>query len=159
MSNQATIDRRVSDVVATRVRRRTTDLPEVGDLVAMDRARLLSLWQDLFGVPAPKALSQSFLRRFLAFELQSRRYGGLSKPVQRAVTAGSAKASRTSSTRMRPGTRLLREWNGVTHVLDVTEEGFLWQGQTYRSLSAIARAITGAHWSGPRFFGLTGRAT
>ena len=61
---------------------------------------------------------------------------------------------RQSRPRLRPGGRLLREWNGVTHVVDVVEGGFLWRGERHRSLSAIARAITGAHWSGPRFFGL-----
>jgi hypothetical protein len=54
----------------------------------------------------------------------------------------------------RPGTRLVREWNGRTHVVDVSEDGFVFDGKTYRSLSAIAKRITGAHWSGPRFFGL-----
>ena len=54
----------------------------------------------------------------------------------------------------RPGTRLVREWNGRTHVVDVIEDGFVFDGKTYRSLSAIAKRITGAHWSGPRFFGL-----
>ncbi len=52
------------------------------------------------------------------------------------------------------GTRLVREWNGRMHVVEVTENGFVWDGKSYRSLSAIARRITGAHWSGPRFFGL-----
>lgn len=52
------------------------------------------------------------------------------------------------------GSRLAREWNGKTHVVDVTDDGFFYAGKTYRSLSAIARAITGARWSGPRFFGL-----
>ena len=55
---------------------------------------------------------------------------------------------------LRPGTRLVREWNGRTHVVDVSEDGFVFDGKTYRSLSAIAKRITGAHWSGPRFFGL-----
>jgi hypothetical protein len=55
---------------------------------------------------------------------------------------------------MKAGGRILREWNGVTHVVDVLDLGFRWNGTTYRSLSAIARAITGARWSGPRFFGL-----
>jgi hypothetical protein len=54
----------------------------------------------------------------------------------------------------RPGTRLVREWNGRTHVVDVSEDGFVFDGKTYGSLSAIAKRITGAHWSGPRFFGL-----
>jgi hypothetical protein len=55
---------------------------------------------------------------------------------------------------LRPGTRLVREWNGRTHAVDVGEDGFVFDGKTYRSLSAIAKRITGAHWSGPRFFGL-----
>ncbi|WP_137113356.1 DUF2924 domain-containing protein [Mesorhizobium sp. GR13] len=53
-----------------------------------------------------------------------------------------------------PGTRLVREWNGRTHIVDIGENGFVFDGKTYRSLSAIAKRITGAHWSGPRFFGL-----
>ena len=59
-----------------------------------------------------------------------------------------------ASPHLRPGTRLVREWNGRTHVVDVSEDGFAFDGKTYRSLSAIAKRITGAHWSGPRFFGL-----
>jgi len=65
---------------------------------------------------------------------------------------------KVSSPALKPGGRLLREWNGVTHVVDVTDGGFVWKGETWRSLSAIAREITGAHWSGPRFFGLNGKA-
>ena len=57
-----------------------------------------------------------------------------------------------------PGARLVREWNGVSHTVDVTDHGFEWRGERYGSLSAIAREITGARWSGPRFFGLNGRA-
>ena len=59
-----------------------------------------------------------------------------------------------ASASLKPGTRLVREWNGRTHVVDVSEDGFVFDGKTYRSLSAIAKRITGAHWSGPRFFGL-----
>ena len=65
---------------------------------------------------------------------------------------------RPASPKLRSGGRLVREWNGVSHVVDVTDAGYLWRGERHRSLSAIARAITGAHWSGPRFFGLTGRS-
>jgi hypothetical protein len=57
--------------------------------------------------------------------------------------------------RLKPGTRLVREWHGTVHVVEARERGFLWQDRDYASLSAIARAITGANWSGPRFFGLT----
>ncbi|MEM6422200.1 MAG: DUF2924 domain-containing protein, partial [Pseudomonadota bacterium] len=59
---------------------------------------------------------------------------------------------------LKPGGRLVREWNGVSHVVDVTADGLIWRGERYRSLSAIALAITGARWSGPRFFGLRSRA-
>jgi hypothetical protein len=129
----------------------------VGDLEAMDRPALLALWQDLFGEPAPRMLSQAFLRRFIAFELQARRHGGLPRKVTAALAKAPDQKPRISSPALRPGGRLLREWNGVTHVVDVTGDGYVWNGQTHRSLSAIARAITGAHWSGPRFFGLTGK--
>lgn len=127
-------------------------------LDAMERPDLLALWREVFGHPAPKSLSQPFLRRFLAFELQSRRHGGLSKNVTAAVRKGPGRKPRTASPALKPGGRLLREWNGTTHVVDVTADGFRWNGRTWRSLSVIAREITGAHWSGPRFFGLNGMA-
>ena len=96
------------------------------------------------------------LRRFLAFELQSQRSGGLSRQTKAALIHKDTKPKKQSSAKLKPGGRLIREWNGVTHVVDVTEVGFTWRGKTWRSLSVIAREITGAHWSGPRFFGLTG---
>ncbi|TMV08063.1 DUF2924 domain-containing protein [Ruegeria sediminis] len=130
---------------------------EISDLEVMDRSDLLALWQHLFGQPAPAMLSQPFLRRFLAFELQSRRHGGLPRSAQVALQRGADQKPRPSCPALKPGGRLLREWNGVTHVVDVTAAGFAWNGRAYRSLSAIAREITGAHWSGPRFFGLDGK--
>ncbi|WP_235857925.1 DUF2924 domain-containing protein [Marimonas lutisalis] len=135
-----------------------TVMPDVRDIGHMDRPALLALWQDLFGRPAPRRLSQPFLRRFLAFESQSRRFGGLPREVRAALEKEPDVARRPESPALKPGARLLREWNGVTHVVDVTDGGYVWKGQAYRSLSAIARAITGAHWSGPRFFGLGGKS-
>lgn len=134
---------------------------ETSDLAAMDRSDLLDLWRDIFSEPAPKMLSQPFLRRFLAFELQSRRFGGLPRAVKTALEKGQTDTGQphAQSPALKPGGRLLREWNGVTHVVDVTDDGFIWKKQPYRSLSAVAREITGAHWSGPRFFGLTGKAS
>ena len=126
------------------------------ELDTMDRAALVAAWSDLIGTPAPKGISRGFLQRFLAFEIQSRRSGGLTKTVRAALKASEGVTSRRPAAHgLKPGGRLLREWNGVTHVVDVTETGFIWRGETWRSLSAIAREITGAHWSGPRFFGLT----
>ena len=63
----------------------------------------------------------------------------------------------TTAPQLAPGCRLIREWNGVPPIVDDELDGFRWRGTTWRSLSAIAREITGAHWSGPRFFGLTGK--
>jgi len=131
---------------------------DLRDLDGMGRPELLALWQEVFDTPAPRMLSQPFLRRFIAFEVQSRRHGGLPRKVTAAIEKGTGKSQPAASPALKPGGRLLREWNGVTHVVDVTEDGFEWNGQSYRSLSAIAREITGAHWSGPRFFGLKGKA-
>jgi hypothetical protein len=132
----------------------------VSDLETMDRAALLAAWSTVFGTPVPKNISRPFLRRFLAFELQARRTGGLPKPVVVALMRNDGKGpAKPACPALKPGGRLIREWNGVTHVVDVTETGFVWKGETWRSLSSIAREITGAHWSGPRFFGLGGKAT
>lgn len=122
----------------------------------MDRAALLSAWSEVFGAPAPKGMSQTFLRRFLAFEVQVKRSGGIPKSTSKALEQDATDGvGAKPSAELKPGGRLLREWNGTTHVVDVADNGFVWKGTTYRSLSRIAREITGAHWSGPRFFGLT----
>lgn len=124
------------------------------DLETMDRVGLLDAWSGIFGRPAPKGLSQGMMRRFLAFEIQARRRGGLSRKAKAALAREDRTSVKAITPALRPGGRLLRDWNGVTHVVDVTETGFEWRGRNWRSLSAIAREITGAHWSGPRFFGL-----
>jgi len=74
--------------------------------------------------------------------------------MQEVSGKGGASSRAVAAASPKPGTRFLRDWNGTTHVVDVTAAGYLWNGQTYRSLSAIAREITGARWSGPRFFGI-----
>jgi hypothetical protein len=124
------------------------------DLLTLGREALLDLWQSCFGNLAPKGMSVIFLRRFLAFELQARALGGLPAPLLAKLARIDAGQDRPPTPTLKPGGRLLREWNGVTHVVDVTPGGYLWQGKHHRSLSVIARAITGAHWSGPRFFGV-----
>lgn len=129
-------------------------LPSVSDIEAMDRAALVAAWSSLFGAPAPKGLSKPFLRRFLAFEVQARRRGGLPRTFLADLERHVATLEGQSTPALMPGGRLLREWNGITHVVEVTEAGYFWNRETYPSLSAVARAITGARWSGPRFFGL-----
>lgn len=129
-------------------------LPSVTEIEAMDRAALIAAWDNIVKAPVPKGLSKPFLRRFLAFEVQARRMGGLPngfvKRLERQVSGATPHRGASPA----PGGRLLREWNGTTHVVDVTDDGYRWNGETYRSLSAVARAITGARWSGPRFFGI-----
>lgn len=130
-----------------------TTLP---DLEAMHRKGLARLWKDMIGGPVPASMSQPMQRRFLAFELQAKVEGGLSAALRARLDRIATGKKRKASPTLRPGGRLLREWNGTTHVVDVLPDGFLWNGTTHRSLSAIARSITGARWSGPRFFGLAG---
>ncbi|OUS06976.1 hypothetical protein A9Q96_08390 [Rhodobacterales bacterium 52_120_T64] len=125
------------------------------DIETLGRPALCANWQRIFKSAPPGSISQPMMRRVLAFEQQAQTRGGLDRATRQAI-ARTQRGCAKSPPRLKPGARLLREWNGQNHVVDVTEEGFLWHGDTYRSLSAIARGITGAHWSGPRFFGLTG---
>ncbi|SHK18760.1 Protein of unknown function [Shimia gijangensis] len=131
-------------------------LPTLDELSATDRAGLSSAWREIINAPPPPRMSQIFMRRVLAFEIQAQQHGGLPKALLKALAKSSDKkpTSANASPTLKPGGRLLREWNGVTHVVDIAEDGFDWNGQSYRSLSIIARTITGTHWSGPRFFGL-----
>ena len=130
-------------------------MTSLADLVGMDRKGLARLWSDLIGGDVPASMSQPMQRRFLAFELQAKVEGGRPAALRARLDRIAAGEERTATPTLQPGARLLREWNGTTHVVDVLPEGFLWNGSRHRSLSAIARAITGARWSGPRFFGLS----
>lgn len=134
------------------------DLPStVAVLESADRADLLDLWGNLIGSPAPKNLSVPFLRRALAFEVQCQLHGGpKSRTLEDLGRIASGNESHASvGARLRPGAKLMREWQGRTWTVEVIEGGFLMGGERYASLSALARKITGARWSGPRFFGLT----
>ncbi|MBB3064491.1 DUF2924 domain-containing protein [Limibacillus halophilus] len=133
-------------------------MTSVTEIETMERAGLRALWQELFGEPPPKSLSRAGLQRVLAFEVQVRAEGGLPKGFTAKLERAVAVDAPARSPALQAGGRLLREWNGVTQVVEVTAQGFSWRGRSWRSLSAIAREITGAHWSGPRFFGLGGRA-
>jgi hypothetical protein len=100
----------------------------------------------------------------VAWKIQEQAYGGLGAATKRRL-ADLAKAmeqdgdlARSRVARLKPGAKLIREWRGETHTVIVLEDGFEWRGKRWRSLSVIAREITGAHWSGPRFFGLNGKA-
>ncbi len=107
-------------------------------------------------------MSRRLLELAAAYEAQARIHGGLKPVVRRKLlqaaqpAAGSSmeKSRRLAPGTLSPGSRLVREWHGRSHTVEVTEDGFLYEGHRYRSLSSVARRITGAHWSGRRFFGL-----
>lgn len=136
---------------------------EIGALADLPRTDLVEHWKALFRSDPPKGISTRLMVRAIAYEMQARHYEGLRPAVARQLgkiasgeTGGKVKGA-SKAPALAPGARLVRDWNGVTHTVDVTDDGFEWQDQQYGSLSEIAREITGARWSGPRFFGLTGR--
>ena len=134
---------------------------EISKLPTLPRTELVERWVALYRTPPPKGLGHRLLVQAIGYKMQARRYGGLKPAVGRRLQklcdapANPEHGLPGTPSRLQPGTRLVREWNGHTHVVDVVDKGFIWNGDRHRSLSAIARAITGARWSGPRFFGVT----
>ncbi len=123
---------------------------ELTVILAWDRNTLFERWQEVFGREPPSHTHASFMRLALAWQHQAG--GKAGAPAKLPVLASGT--SRRSGAILRRGTRLIREWQGTTHHVLVTEKGFDFEGRHYRSLSAIARAITGTPWSGPAFFGI-----
>lgn len=129
-------------------------------LAGMDLEGLRRRWQARFGKTAPAALSRTLLYRALAYRIQADALGELDRATIQAMArlAGDPDASAVPPLpelrAMKPGTLLVREWAGALQTVTVLETGFAWQGQSYDSLSAVARTITGTAWNGPRFFGL-----
>ena len=141
---------------------------DLNNLRNLDRNSLIQEWRKRFRSSPPKYTSSQFLKLALSYELQCRRSGGLSAEVKRGlrsvlvngkvVDASNPAPGSSVTPLLSAGTELIREWNGRNYQVQVTDDGFLLDGKKYRSLSAIARKITGARWSGPRFFGLNGNA-
>ena len=130
------------------------------DLDGLSRAELLGLWRAHYKAEPPSRLRRPLLELAVGWALQAETQGGLSPAAARQLLGKTAQqpSRKAQRRRLKPGTRLVREWHGIVHVVEAKERGFLWQDRSYASLSAIARAITGANWSGPRFFGLTAEA-
>ena len=126
-----------------------------------DRPAALQDWTAVFGTAPPPFLSVGFMQKACAYEAQCKHHGGLPATMRRTLTkiATGEKAEVAIASRLRVGAHLVREWNGRTYQVHVVEGGFEMDGKTWRSLSAIAKHITGATWSGPRFFGLNGKST
>jgi hypothetical protein len=133
-------------------------------LTALTSDQLRAEWRRLYRAPPPRRLSRDLLRRAVAYKIQEQAYGGLSQTVRRRLQtlartlAQEGEGALGAGPAFKPGARLVRQWRGEAHCVVVLEDGFLYQDRRYRSLTAIARAITGARWSGPRFFGLGTRA-
>ena len=151
---------------------------ELDHVLACDRRELILWWRKVFGSSPPKHTSTLFLQKALAHEVQRKVKGDVPKRTRKVLKAAMRSnqtavkkldrdtrlmpasadppdAQTTTPVILAPGVQLVREWNGRTWQVDVLEDGFACRGKTYRSLSAIARMITGTRWSGPRFFGLT----
>ncbi len=124
---------------------------KLNELSSMSRPELAERWQSTFGVPAPKSCQATLLRNALAWDIQLK---DLRVTLGARQADRSAKAIRPAPSTLSMGTRLLREWRGRTHHVSVVAGGYEYDGKTWKSLSAIARAITGTRWSGPLFFGV-----
>lgn len=133
---------------------------DLAALIELDATALRARWRELYGRSAPRYMRRDLLARTLAYRIQELAYGGLKPSTRRRLLriatgeAHTGDSNRSATPILRPGVRLIREWDGQPHVVEVIAEGFAWRGACYPSLSSIARAITGTNWSGPRFFGL-----
>src|SRR4029077_3139518 len=129
--------------------RELSRLPDEG------RENLAQRWSDLYGAAPPPRTSRSLMVRAVAYKMQEQVYGGLPTPIRRMLVDGAEPGSpRRPARQAAPGTVLLREWRGKMHRGTIEQEGVFYQGRRYRSLSELARIITGCRWSGPAFFGL-----
>ncbi len=134
---------------------------EIDRIKTLRLAELRKHWTERLGGPPPPWRSADLLRRTFAYRLQECEYGGLDKNTKRRLRslaralASEGELPPTSDLSLKPGAKLIREWHGKTYTVIALEEGFEFKGRRFRSLSGVAREITGARWSGMRFFGLT----
>jgi len=132
-------------------------------LADLDAASLRREWRRLYRSHPPRHIRRDLLVLAIAWKLQERIHGGLTAAQKRRLASigeelrKNGNLSAGPAIRMKPGSRLVREWRGETHTVLVLEDGFEWNGKRRRSLSAIAWEITGTRWSGPLFFGLKPR--
>lgn len=128
---------------------------QVGALRTSSRKQLTELWRDLYKAAPPAAFTPDLLARGIAWRLQERALGGLSADARRVISdSGRGGEAGRSDRVLKPGNRLVRRWRGRTYVVDVVDDGLLYDGERFASLSVIAGKITGTRWSGPKFFGL-----
>ncbi len=135
---------------------------EVAALASLSHRELRLAWRQYYKTYPPKFVNRTVIELGVAWKIQERAFGGLGAATKRQLDAladeleAKSDITRPKQLELRPGARLIRDWHGETHEVVVTEDGFRWQGESWSSLSLIAKEITGTHWSGPRFFGLSG---
>lgn len=133
---------------------------EVAALAYLTHQELRLAWRRHYKTHPPKFLNRNVIELGVAWKIQERAFGGLGPATKRQVDAladeleAKSDIARPKRLGLRPGAQLIRDWHGETHEVLVTEDGFHWRGRNWRSLTLIAKEITGTHWSGPRFFGL-----
>jgi Protein of unknown function (DUF2924) len=145
----------------------TNTVPDLSKLPDLSANELDALWRTLLGGSMPKQLPKFLQSRMLTYKLQVQQTGGLSKAASRFLdqVAIDLEAGREPSLpypaeqRLKPGVVIMREHNGVHQRVMVLDEGFAWNGKSFGSLSAVAKAITGTNWNGQRFFGLDRKLT
>lgn len=132
----------------------------LSSLPNLQKPALFELWQQLFKTDPPDGLRKELMVQFLAYRMQEEEFGGLTnrshtrlKELSK-VLEGNSNQSVSNGKSVKPGTRLIRQWKGQVHVVNVEERNYEYRGTRYESLSEIARLITGTRWSGPLFFGL-----
>ena len=121
-------------------------------LAQMDKEELISKWKDLFGKNPPE-YGPVFMRRRLAYRIQELFYGGLPEMLKTQMLE-QKKLQKRNAGIFKPGNRIIREWHGAAHEVIIRNNGVEYQGVIYRSLTAVAKKITGAHWNGKTFFGV-----
>jgi hypothetical protein len=133
---------------------------ELAELRELDATALKQRWRALYRTEAPVRIGQALLLQAVSYRLQERALGSLKPSTRRLLErtaeddAGRRTPTEAPATKVTPGSVLIREWHGVSHRVTVLADGVLLRGARYRSLSEVARKITGTRWSGPRFFGL-----
>ena len=135
---------------------------ELSAISQLTRGQLIEGWKTAHRRPPPKGISRRLLEYSAAYQLQVKTFGGLKPAVRRKLYKATEPGGKSTPTtialqkaeRLYLGARLLREWHGRTYTVEVINDGYRFEDETYQSLSQVARSITGARWSGPRFFGL-----
>ena len=133
---------------------------QIATLPSLNKVQLITIWAENFNKDPPPNLRKELMVPILAYRMQEREFGGLSHGARRRLREVAASLRTDKPTQERAdsapqtGTRLLRMWHGETHEVIATGNGYLYRGQSYSSLSRIARLITGTRWSGPLFFGV-----